>query len=333
MAQPTNSAVHVDAALTNISVAFLQNADNFVATKVFPNVPVAKQSDRYFVFDRGDFNRDEAQVRAPGTESAGGGYELDNTPTYFANVFAFHHDVPDQIRANADPAVDVERAATEYVMHKMLIRREKAWTASFFSSGVWANEETGVDSNPSAGETIRWSDQTSGDPIGDIRAAKTKILESTGYMPNRLVLTQPVMDALVDHPDIVDRVKYSGGVGNTSPAMVNEQTLAALFGIDQVVISRAIENTAAQGTEASHSFISGNNALLTHAAQAPSLMTPTGGYTFSWSGFMGQSNAFGVATKRFYIDEIESTRVEGQMAFDQKLVSADLGYFFGSIVS
>jgi hypothetical protein len=333
MAQPTNSAVHVDAALTNISVAFLQNADNFVATKVFPNVPVAKQSDRYFVFDRGDFNRDEAQVRAPGTESAGGGYELDNTPTYFANVFAFHHDVPDQIRANADPAVDVERAATEYVMHKMLIRREKAWTASFFSSGVWANEETGVDSSPSAGETIRWSDQTSGDPIGDIRAAKTKILESTGYMPNRLVLTQPVMDALVDHPDIVDRVKYSGGVGNTSPAMVNEQTLAALFGIDQVVISRAIENTAAQGAEASHSFISGNNALLTHAAQAPSLMTPTGGYTFSWSGFMGQSNAFGVATKRFYIDEIESTRVEGQMAFDQKLVSDSLGYFFGSIVS
>ena len=81
MTTPTNSAVHVDAALTNISVAFLQNANNFVAGRVFPNVAVSKQSDRYFVFDRGDFNRDEAEVRAPGTESAGGGYNLDNTPT------------------------------------------------------------------------------------------------------------------------------------------------------------------------------------------------------------------------------------------------------------
>jgi hypothetical protein len=331
MTQPTNSAVHVDAALTNISVAFLQNADNFVATKVFPNVPVTRQSDRYFIFDRGDFNRDEAEVRAPGTESAGGGYELDNTPTYFANVWAFHHDVPDQVRANADPAVDVERAASEYVMHKMLIKREKQWTSKFFSPGVWATDITGVDSSPSSSQALKWSDDSS-DPIGNIRSAKTAILENTGFMPNRLVLTQPVMDALVDHPDIVDRVKYSGGVGNTSPAMVNEQTLASLFGIEQVVISRAIENTAAQGAAASHSFISGNNALLTYAAPAPSLMTPSGGYTFSWSGFMGQSNAFGVATKRFYIDELESTRVEAQMAFDNKLVSADLGFFWNTIV-
>jgi len=331
MTQPTNSAVHVDAALTNISVAFLQNADNFVATKVFPNVPVTRQSDRYFIFDRGDFNRDEAEVRAPGTESAGGGYELDNTPTYFANVWAFHHDVPDQVRANADPAVDVERAASEYVMHKMLIKREKQWTSKFFSPGVWATDITGVDSSPSSSQALKWSDDSS-DPIGNIRSAKTAILENTGFMPNRLVLTQPVMDALVDHPDIVDRVKYSGGVGNTSPAMVNEQTLASLFGIEQVVISRAIENTAAQGATASHSFISGNNALLTYAAPAPSLMTPSGGYTFSWSGFMGQSNAFGVATKRFYIDELESTRVEAQMAFDNKLVSADLGFFWNTIV-
>jgi hypothetical protein len=48
---------------------------------------------------------------------------------------------------------------------------------------------------------------------------------------------------------------------------------------------------------------------------------------------MGQTNAFGVATKRFYIDELESTRVEGQAAFDMKLVSADCGFFWDSIVS
>ena len=331
MTTPTNSAVHVDAALTNISVAFLQNANNFVAGRVFPNVPVSKQSDRYFVFDRGDFNRDEAEVRAPGTESAGGGYRLDNTPTYFANVFAIHKDVPDQVRANADPAVDVERAAAEWVMHKMLIRKEKSWVNSFFKAGVWTNDVTGVASSAGTDEVIKWSDTTSGDPIGDIREAKTAILESTGFEANSLVIGQKVMDALVDHPDVVDRVKYSGGVGNANPARVNEQTLAQLFGIERIMVSKAIENTAAEGATSTHSFISGSNALLTYAAPAPSLMTPTGGYTFAWSGFMGQSNAFGIATKRFYIDQLESTRVEAQMSFDHKLVSADLGYFWGTI--
>jgi len=331
MAQPTNSAVHVDSALTNISVAFLQNASNFVAGRAFPNVAVSKQSDRYFVFDRGDFNRAEAQKRAPGTESAGGGYSLDNTPTYYADVWAVHKDVPDQVRANADPAVDVERAATEWVMHQMLIRKEKDWVSSFFAGGKWTNDVDGVVGTPGTGEVVKWSDTTSGDPIGDIRAAKTTILQSTGFIPNTLVITQPVMDALVDHPDIVDRVKYSGGVGNGNPANVNENTLAQLFGLDRILVSRAIENTAAQGATNAHSFIGGNKALLCYAAPAPSLMTPTAGYTFSWNGFMGQTNAFGTATKRFYIDTLESTRVEAQMAFDHKLVSADLGYFWDTI--
>lgn len=333
MASPTAGAVHVDSALTNISIAFLQNASHFIAHQVFPNVPVAKQSDRYFTFDRGDFNRDEAQKRAPGTESAGGGYRLDNTPSYFCDVWAFHKDIPDMIVANADMAVDLERAASEFVTHKILIRKEKDWVGKFFSGGVWTNDYDGVASGATGAQTIQWSDTANGDPIGDIRAAKTTILQSTGMMPNTLVLTQPVMDALMDHPDIVDRVKYSGGVGNTNPAMVNEQTLAALFGVDRVMVSRAIENTAAEGATEASSFIGGKKALLTYSAPTPSLMAASAGYTFSWTGYLGVGNNFGMATKRFRMDHLESERVEGAFAVDHKLVSADLGFFWDSIVA
>lgn len=332
MTQPTNAAVHVDSALTNISVAFLQNASHFVAGRVFPNVPVQKQSDRYFVFDRGFFNRDEAKVRAPGTESAGSGYELDNTPTYFANVYAYHHDVADQVRANADAAVDPERAAAELVTHKMLIRKETDWVSKFFAGGIWTGGDVdGVSATPATNQVTQWSDTTSGDPIGDIRGAKTSILQSTGFIPNTLVVGQQVFDALIDHPDIVDRIKYGQTAGG--PAMANEQTLAALFGLDRILISRAIRNTAAEGLTNAHSFIAGKKALLCYVPPAPSLMTPSAGYTFSWTGFMGQTNGFGFATKRFRMEHLESTRVEGQMAFDHKLVSSDLGYFFDTIVA
>ena len=81
MPQPTMGQSHVDAVLTNISVAYAQQAGNFIADKVFPTVPVDKKSDKYFTYTKNDWFRDEAQRRGPGTEPAGGGYNL-STDTY-----------------------------------------------------------------------------------------------------------------------------------------------------------------------------------------------------------------------------------------------------------
>ena len=330
---PTAADVHVDAALTNISIAFMQNANNFVASRVFPIVPVAKQSDRYFTIDRGDFNRDEAQKRAPGTESAGGGYRIDNTPTYYCDVYAFHKDIPDQIVANADDALDLQSAASDFVAHKMLIKMEKDWATTYFAGGLWTNDVNGVAASAGTGEVLQWND-TSSDPIGNIRAAITAIEESTGFTPNTLTIGKHVMDALEDHPDIVDRIKYSGMTGRDgNPARVNENTLAQLFGLERVLVCRAIENTAAEGATNSHSFILGKKALLTYSPPSPNRLTPTAGYTFVWNGYLNQNNGMGFATSRFRMDSLKSERVEGEMAFDQKLIAADLGYFWDTIVA
>lgn len=69
MPEPTYGDVHVQAALTAISVAYLQSEDNYIADKVFPVVPVVHQADKYFVYSKDDYFRDEAQLRADATES------------------------------------------------------------------------------------------------------------------------------------------------------------------------------------------------------------------------------------------------------------------------
>ena len=61
MPNPTFSDVHVNRPLTNISVAWIQEESAFIADKVFPSVAVQKQSDRYFVYFREDWYRDEAR--------------------------------------------------------------------------------------------------------------------------------------------------------------------------------------------------------------------------------------------------------------------------------
>ncbi len=326
---PTPGDVHVNSPLTNISIAFLQNASNFVASRVFPNIPVSKQSDRYFVYDRGDFNRDEMTIRAPGTESSGGGYRLDNTPTYFCNRFSFHKDIPDEVRANADAALNPDREATAFVTHKALIRREKSFAASFFTTGVWSTDVTGVSGTPSAGQVKQWNDATA-DPIENVRLGKRVVAERTGYEPNKLVVGRAVFDALLDHPDIIDRIKYGQTAG--SPAMAGSDTLAKLLGVDEVLVMNAIENTGKEGQTNAHSFIGGKSALLVHSTSSPGLMTPTAGYTFSWTGFMG-AGAEGNRIRSFRMEQLGADRVEIDMCFDQKLVSADLGYFWTTIVA
>ena len=333
MSLPTTSDVHVDSALTSISVAYLQRQDQFAARTVFPVVPVAKQSDVYYKYNRGDQNRDQAAKRAPGAESSGGGYRLTTEP-YSCDVWAIHSDVTDPMLANADAALNPEDDAAEFVMHQLLIRQEAEFASSFMAGGIWANDFDGVASSPSAGETIQWSDMTSGDPIGDMRTAKYSILENTGQMPNVLVIGARVLEALVDHPDIVDRVKY-GAQTTGSPAQVNEQTLAALFGLDRIVVSTAVQNTAAEGLAESSSFIVGKHALLTHSAPNPGLMVPSAGYTFSWNAYLGQSNGLGIATQRLDLRPVDRkvTRIVGEIAMDMKVVSSDLGFFWEGIVA
>lgn len=325
MPNPTRGDVHVNAPLTNISIAHIQASSHFIADRAFPNVPVSKQSDRYYTYDRGDFNRDEMKERAPGTESAGSGYDLDNTPTYYAPVKAYHKDVDDQIRANADSVLGPDRDATIFVTQKAMIHRERTFAANALSAGVWTNEKTGVNSDVTLGtEFLIWNDPNS-DPIAEIRNAKRQVLESTGFEPNKLTLGQVVMDSLVDHPDIIDRIKYGQTPG--APAMVNASSLAQLFGLDEILVSKAVHNTAKRGATESSAFIAGPNALLTYVPTSAGLMVPSAGYTFSWTGWMGVSG-MGHRIKRFRMEELESDRIEIQMAYDQKVVGADLGFFF-----
>lgn len=319
MPQPTSNDVHVDAILTNISVAYIQDQGNFIANQVFPSVPVEKQSDKYFKYTKGDWFRDEAQLRAPSTESAGSGYSL-STDTYSTSVYAFHKDVDDQVRANADNPLNPDRDATTFVTQRMLLRQEIDWNTNYFTTGIWDTDVVG------GTDFTVWSNYTSSDPIEDIEAGKSTMLTNTGFMPNTLVLGYDVFRQLRHHPDIVDRIKY------TSSEVPAEGILGRLFGVDRVLVTRGIKNSGAEGAADSFAQIHGKNAALYYVAPSPGLLTPSAGYQFAWRGVsdgMGQN----IGISRFRMPELRADRIEAQMAWDYKVVSTDLGYFFSACVA
>lgn len=331
MPQPVYSDVHVQAALTQISVAFIQDESHYIADRVFPIVPVVHQADRYFVYSKDDFFRDEAQLRADATESAGGGFNM-STQSYSASVWGYHKDIGDQTRRNADPAVDIDVAATKFCMEKMLIRRDAFWAAQYMQANIWGTTITGVAASPSGTQTIYWNDDANGDPFTDIATAQTTILQNTGYEPNVLVLAWPVYQALRKHPLVIDRVKYTMG-GGAMASNITPDLLAQAFDVEEILVSKAVYNTAAEGATGSYSFIVGKNALLCYRAPAAGLWQPSAGYTFAWQGFTGLNN-IGVRILQIPMPWLGASmvRTEAEMAFDMQIVSSSLGYFFSGIV-
>lgn len=327
--QPTPGDVHVNAPLTQISIAFLQEADKFIADRVFPNIPVAKQSDRFYTYDRGMFNRDEMQERAPGAEAAEVGYTVDNTPTYFAKVYALHVKVPDERRANADSVLQPDREATELLIHKAMIKRESLWATKFFATGIWAEERAGVAAAPAGTQFLRW-DVAGSTPLKDLRGGKQAVKRRHGFEPNKLILGSDVWNTLVDHADFVDRLNR--GQTPVGPAKVNRAQLASILEIEEVMVADGVVNTALEGAANVHSFVLGKHALLVYAAPRPGLMVPSGGYTFSWTGFLGAAPQ-GFRIFKLRDDKAHSDWVEIEMAFDQKLISSELGAFFLNAVS
>lgn len=319
MGQPTQSSVHVDVPLTNLSTAYLQSQDAFIASKVFPIVPVQKQTDKFYTYTKNDWFRDEAQLRADATESAGSGYGL-STSTYSCDVYAMHKDIGYQTRANADSQINLDRDATEFVTQRLLLKQEIQFVTDFFTTSVW-----GTDSTP----TNLWSDFTNSDPIEDIETGKEAILSVTGQMPNTLVLGYQVYRKLKNHPDIIDRIKYTSGVTGRT---VTPELLAAMFDIDRVLVARAIKATNNEGETAAYSFTHGKHALLAHVAPSPGLLTPSAGYMFSWQDVSDGLGA-NIGIRRIDMPTTRAERIEGEVAMDFKAVGTDLGYFFNGCVA
>ncbi len=325
--QPDPGAVHVNRPLTNMSLAFDPVVEGYVADKVFPTLDVMNQTDSYWTFDKSYFLRDEVRERAPLTESAGGGYEQ-GLATYLAKRQSVHQDVPDEIRANTD-AADADSGATDWVTSQLWLHREVTFAQKALVAGVWGTDVTGVAGVPTGNQVRQWNDAAA-TPIGDITKWSTAMQTNTGRRGSKLVMGRQVWDALKNHPTIIDLIKYGQTPG--SAARVSTQAVASLLEVEEILVMEGIYNSAKEGATPVYSFIGGKLALLVNTPSRPGLRTPSAGYTFNWKGLIGTAQN-GIRIKKFRMEHLSADRVEGDMAYDQKVIAPELGVFFASLVA
>src|SRR6056297_1427809 len=333
----TPSQVHIDQPLTNLTLAFVQEQTKFVADKVFPLVGVERQSDKYYIYDRDNMNRKgDVQKLAPRTEVNRIGMSISND-SYFADVYGLGMDFDEQTLANEDTALDIRSTGSATLMNRLMIHRENQFVSNFFTDGVWGINWDGVASGSDDGNTqnTNWDDYTNSTPIQDVTRLRREIkLKSGGFTPNTMVVGQSVRDALVNNPDILERLNGGATVNNT--ALVTNAKLAEIFEVENFYVMDAVQNDSVEGVAESNSFIGGDHVLLVHTPSSAGLMTPAAGLTFAWNNIPGANN-LGITVESFSDDALKRQQVaehiQVKMSYEMKVVGADLGGFINSAIS
>lgn len=300
--------VITDPVLGNVSIAY--SNDTYIADRIFPVVQVGKQSGKYYLFDKTSLALSDS-LRAAGSPSN----EVEHaysTDTYFAEDHALKEFVPDEVQDQTDPGIDVLSDATENVTERILVGKEN-------ELATMLTDTAQVTQNTTLSGTAQWSDYANSDPIGDVRTGRSTIQGQMFRKANTLLLGQQVFDVLVDHPDIVERVKYS------ALGVITEELLARVFQVEQVIVGGAGKNTGTEGAADALSYVWGKNAILLYVPTRAGMRQPAAGYTFTYGA---------PRVKRWRDEDREGTYVRvGGYYYDQKITAVGGIYLIKNAVA
>jgi len=319
--------------LTNLALAYFQNSAGFVATRMFPIVPVALSSSRFYEFDRGDLARDNV-ARKPEYGHVAPAIYGKRDHFYHCEVYQVITGI-DQIstldfqRAGAPAVIDPRRSKARFIAEQMLIHQDRVWADLYFRPESWNNVMSGTGTAPGADEFYYFDNENS-DPVRFFNALSIKMLISGMRRPNKMAMGVNVFAALQTNASILERIKYQGSEAN--PADVTANVLAQLFKMDEIIVAESIINDAPVGLPEQLRFICDpNSLLLTYTTNAPSIEEPSAGYTFTWD-MLG--NGMYTAVQQYLGEPPTHTEfIEGLVCTDPQVTSKDLGVFLQNAVS
>ena len=303
---PTVSSVHVNAALTNLAISY-KNAE-LVWDRIFSIVPVAKESDTYFVFNKEEL-QDEDALRAAGAEAREITWDV-TTATYTAQEYTLRHLIPDRVISNADVAVRPEISTTNKLMRKILLGTERR--AALLCQDT---RNVGTSATPS----IKW-DGTSPTIEKDIDTAKDTVRLAAGTEPTSILLPYKVNNAVKRDSTLRDLIRYTvpGDVlirnGELPPILFNLET----------IIAGAIRNTANEGAAESLGDVWTDNVLVFYKEPNPGLEATSYGYTFRVQTPI---------VKKYRVDTRNGIMIEVGLTQTEKVTSTSCAYILSDVLS
>lgn len=303
--------VHIDGPLSDFAVEAFDTG-NLIAGRIFPTVPVGKQSDGYWIVDPATWLRlPNDDIRAPKTSPNRVEFRV-STDTYNCKNRVLAGELSDEERANADNQIQLERRTVNFVTSQLLRMKENRVASKV---GSISNLGSGVALSGSA----KWSNYAGSSPLSDVTTGHAFIRQKTGIRANVAIIDWDTTQILRRHPELLDYYKYTAG------GQITMEQLRDAFSVGEILVPDSIKNTAAEGATASMSNIWGNLCLLMHLGPATGLQVMTYGVGMRWTD-PALGRPFAV---RRYRDKDEGKKTDVfDVGYydDEKTVAQDLSY-------
>jgi hypothetical protein len=296
--------VHIDIALTNISVGYPNN--EFVGERLFPSVGVQKQSNKYYIFGREAWST-HPDLRSPGARANEIPGYLVSTDSYFAQEHALQIAVTDEERDNADAPFAPDADGTYLVTQKVLLGREVLMKNLVTTTGNYAS---GMSVTLAGGQ--QWSDYVNSNPISDFRTGIRAVNAQIFRDPNTALIPYQVMSQLADHPDFIERIKYS------ERGVMTPEIIGAILGLPNIITPSVGQNTANPNQTPTLAYLWGKDVVLAWVPANPGLKIPAFAYEFTW-----QYTAGSQVIDRWREEDRKSDIVRMQRRYDLKMPAQD----------
>lgn len=237
------AAVHVDSLMGQMSVRF-SNGD-YIGEMLAPPDTVDKESNIFAFYDERDNLNFPSNIVGPRGALPEVNQAIDKaTHTYVCLPRGMKEFVTPREMANADVPLDPMVDALLLVMEGNAFNREKE-SASFYqaSANYAAANITAVDAGS------EWDSAGGGNPVKQIQTAVINCFKTRGAVRRVGACSINTFTALSRHPAIRDLFKY------TKDGFATRQQLAMYFGLDDLFVSEAWEETANKGQTAAYSRI------------------------------------------------------------------------------
>ena len=313
---PTLQDLNLSSAhLSNLSVQVSNEMEGLISEKVFPTLQVAKDRGNYYTFDNNMLRIDNSE-RGEGSRANRVDYGLTSTSYGPLVEHSLEHWIDDAITDQAADGIEPIANAVKFLTQKLHVIKEN-------KLGTFLGATGNVTNNTTLSGTGQWSDATNSTPFDDIQTGVSSVVQNSGHKPNTLVMGQEVWDQLVNHPDLVERVKYT--YGNLSNKMsITPDELGGILGMN-VLVGSSVYNNADEGASDSLAFNWGKDCLAMYVSPTPGLMTVSAGY------HLQLGDARKVDTYRD--DAHKSTIVRITDKFEQKVVSQGALYLINAAVA
>lgn len=307
--RPNTSDMYIDAALTQVSIAY-RNA-SFVIDALAPRVTVnvTKDTGNYYLFGKQSLRRHATKWGGKSLSNRAE-WTVDKTPAYAVEKNALHGVIYTEDKDNADSGIQYEASVVQNVLDMLSLGEEcdlaDVLTATAtFGSGRYDTPDD------------LWDDFANSNPAADISDGKETIRKSIGRRPNIGIFGAAVLEKLRRHPKLLSF--YTGVAGG----VLTDEQLRAIFGLEQIIEGGAIYLSSKEGAATETTAdVWGKNVVLLYQPARPALRELAFFYKI----------AKAPVVERWYSNEDRGDIVQPIRKYQHKVVCQPAGFLLANVI-